>query len=78
VGLHDHGPDQITVRMDEAATRRFPLKLQEVHAELIAAGALNKGSLAWMLGIDPDALEVDEPPKPAPLDADQLAAALGL
>jgi hypothetical protein len=31
-----------------------------------------------MLEIDPDALEVDEPPQPEPLDADQLAAALGL
>ncbi|WP_319453089.1 MULTISPECIES: hypothetical protein [unclassified Mycobacterium] len=64
--------------MDEAATRRFPLKLQEVHTELIAAGTLNKGTLAWMLGIDPNALEVDEPPQPKPLDADQLAAALSL
>lgn len=77
-GLHDHGRDQITVRMDEAATRRFPLKLQEAHTDLIAAGALHKGTLAWMLGIDPGALEVDEPPQPEPLDADQLAAALGL
>jgi Zn-dependent peptidase ImmA (M78 family)/transcriptional regulator with XRE-family HTH domain len=77
-GQHDHGLDQITMRMDEAATRRFPLKLQEVHTELIAAGTLNKRTLAWMLGIDPDALEVDEPPQPEPLDADQLAAALSL
>jgi Zn-dependent peptidase ImmA (M78 family) len=77
-GQHDHGPDQITVRMDQAATRRFPLKLQEAHTDLIASGALHKGTLAWMLGIDPDALEVDEPPPPEPLDTDQLAAALGL
>ncbi len=77
-GQHDHGRDQITMRMDEAATRRFPLKLQEAHTDLIASGALHKGTLAWMLGIDPDALEVDEPPGPEPLDTDQLAAALGL
>lgn len=76
-GLQDHGRDEITVRMDEAATRRFPLKLQEAHTDLIASGALHKGTLAWMLGIDPDALEVDEPPQPEPLDTDQLAAALG-
>lgn len=77
-GQHDHGRDQITARMEEAATRRFPLKLQEAHTDLIASGALHKGTLAWMLGIDSDALEVDEPLPPEPLDADRLAAALGL
>ena len=44
--------------IDEAATRRFPLKLQEAHTDLIASGALHKGTLAWMLGIDPDAVEL--------------------
>lgn len=77
-GQHDHGPDQITERIDEAATRRFPLKLQEAHTDLIADGALHKGTLAWMLGIDPDALEVDEPPQPEPIATDELAQALGL
>lgn len=77
-GQHDHGPDQITMRMDEAASRRFPLKLQEAHTDLIAAGALHKGTLAWILGIDPAALEVDEPPAPEPIDTDHLAAALGV
>lgn len=77
-GQHDHGPDQITERIDEAATRRFPRKLQEVHTDLIAAGRLHKGTLAWMLGIDRDTLEVDEPPTPEPLSTDVLATALGL
>lgn len=77
-GQHDHGPDQITERIDEAATRRFPLKLQEAHTDLIADGRLHKGTLAWMLGIDRDALEVDEPPQPEPISTDTLASALGL
>lgn len=77
-GLHDHGPDQITERIDEAATRRFPRKLQEIHTDLIAAGRLHKGTLAWMLGIDRDALEVDEPPTPEPISTAALATALGL
>lgn len=76
-GQHDHGPDQITERIDEAATRRFPIKLQEAHTDLIADGRLHKGTLAWMLGIDRDTLEVDEPPQPEPINTDTLAAALG-
>lgn len=78
VGQHDHGPDQITERIDEAATRRFPRRLQEAHTDLIADGRLHKGTLAWMLGIDAEALEVDEPPLPEPINTDQLADALGL
>lgn len=77
-GQHSDGPDQITERMDQAATRRFPIKLQEAHTDLIADGALRKHTLAWMLGIDADALEVDEPPTPEPIDTDDLADALGL
>lgn len=77
-GQHDHGPDQITERIDVAATRRFPRKLQEIHSDLIAAGRLHKGTLAWMLGIDRDALEVDEPPTPEPVSTDTLVSALGL
>ena len=70
--------DPITQRMDAAATRRFPLSLQDAHLEKIATGALGKGTLAWMLGIDRDALEVDAPVEPEEVDTDLLANALGL
>ncbi|MBL7492278.1 ImmA/IrrE family metallo-endopeptidase [Frankia sp. AgB1.9] len=69
--------DEITARMDAAAQRRFPRALQEEHLERIAAGALGKGTLAWMLGIDPDSLEVDTPAVPE-VPIDDLARALGL
>jgi Zn-dependent peptidase ImmA (M78 family)/transcriptional regulator with XRE-family HTH domain len=76
-GQHADGIDQITQRMDEAATRRFPRRLQEEHMELIAAGAIRKYTLAWMLGIDAEALEVEEPTPATPIATDALAAALG-
>jgi Zn-dependent peptidase ImmA (M78 family) len=69
--------DVITQRMDAAAQRRFPLALQEAHLAGIADGSLGKGTLAWMLGIAPDAMEVDTPEVPE-ADADELADALGL
>lgn len=76
-GQQTHGPDQITDRIDQAAARRFPLKLQEAHTDLIATGALHKHTLAWMLGVSPDTLECDEPPQPEPISTNKLAAALG-
>lgn len=76
-GQHDHGGDQITERMDQAASRRFPLKLQQAHTNLIAQGKLHKRTLAWMLGVAPDSLECDEPPLPEPISTEQLADALG-
>ncbi len=72
----DSGKDEITLRMDVAARRRFPLAIQEAHLKGIASGVLGKGALAWMLGIDPDALEVDSPTVPE-VDVDDLAKALG-
>jgi len=63
--------------MEQAAQRRFPLHLQEAHLKRIAAGAISSATLAWMLGIDPSMLEVDSPEVPE-VDADDLAAALGL
>lgn len=74
----ENGFDPITVRMDDAASRRFPLSLQEEHLTMIADGALGKGTLAWMLGIDPTDLEIDSPPADEEISPDDLAAALGL
>jgi transcriptional regulator with XRE-family HTH domain len=69
--------DEITVRMDAASQRRFPLSLQQAHLELVASGAISTATLAWMLGIDAAALEVDSPEIPE-VDVDDLATALGL
>jgi Zn-dependent peptidase ImmA (M78 family) len=69
--------DEITARMEHASQRRFPLSLQEAHWERVASGAIGRATLAWMLGIDADALEVDSPEIPE-VNADDLAAALGL
>jgi hypothetical protein len=69
--------DEITARMDAASQRRFPLSLQEAHLELVASGAISTATLAWMLGIDAAALEVDSPEIPE-VNADDLATALGL
>jgi len=69
--------DEITGRMDAAAQRRFPLDLQEAHLELIASGAVSRETLAWMLGIPADSLDVDAPEVPE-ADIDDLTAALGL
>ncbi len=70
--------DPITERMDAAATRRFPFALQDAHLTLIAKGALPKTTLAWMLGVDADSLQVDEPVPPPPMPTAELAAALGI
>lgn len=77
-GQHPDAVRQIAARIDQAATRRFPIKLQNAHTDLIADGALHKCTLAWMLGINADALEVDVPPPPESVDPDQLAPALEL
>lgn len=69
--------DAITLRMDAAASRRFPLALQEGHLDLIARGKLDKASLAWMLAIDPEALEVELPPA-TEVPAEDLLDVLGL
>jgi IrrE N-terminal-like domain len=69
--------DEITGRMDAASQRRFPLSVQEAHLELIASGAVSRATLAWMLGIDADSLDVDAPELPE-ADIDDLATALGL
>lgn len=69
--------DPITRRMDEASVRRFPVTLQDAHVELIGSGALGKDTLAWMLGVPADELDVDAPLPPEPLSAEELVDMLG-
>lgn len=69
--------DPITKRMTEAGERSFPSWLQEAHLERIAEGAVGKGTLAWMLGVPEESLEVDEPEEASELSDDDLAALLG-
>ncbi|CAO5169452.1 HTH-type transcriptional regulator / antitoxin HigA [Frankia sp. AiPs1] len=71
------GEDEITPRMQAAARRRFPLELTEAHLAGIASGALGKETLAWMLGVNPDAVEVDMPSVPD-VSIDDLAGVLGI
>lgn len=72
------GADMITRRMDAASARRFPAHLQDAHLRLISEGKLRKDTLAWMLDVDPNELELDEPARPNPLSASDLSAALGI
>lgn len=69
--------DPITQRMTEAGERRFPSWLKTAHLEQIAAGAVGKGTLAWMLEVSADALEVDEPAPAEELDDAALDELLG-
>lgn len=70
--------DQITHRFNAAAERRIPEALLAAHLDGIAAGRLNKGTLAWLLEVTPDEVEVDEPLAPEQLSTDQLMSALGI
>jgi Zn-dependent peptidase ImmA (M78 family) len=70
--------DPITDRMNAAAMRRFPIPLMEAHLARIASGSLRKDTLAWMLAVRPEDLEVDEPADSATLSTDELADVLGL
>ncbi|HEX7349993.1 XRE family transcriptional regulator [Brachybacterium sp.] len=65
--------DPISERMDDAGRRRFPGWLREAHLERIAEGAVGKGTLAWMLGVPAESLEVDEPERGAELSDDDTA-----
>ena len=64
-------------RQREASSRRFPTGLTDEHEKAIAEGRLGKGTLAWMLGVNVDALEVAEPELRRG-SVDDLAAMLGL
>ena len=69
--------DPITERMDNAAVRRFPVALQTSHLNRIAQGDIDKGTLAWMLGVAVDSLEVEQPAAPAEMSSSELLDALG-
>ncbi|OLT18806.1 hypothetical protein BJF80_14595 [Serinicoccus sp. CUA-874] len=67
--------DEITERIQAASARHFPLWIQEAHLDRIAEGSARKGTLAWMLGVAEDALEVDAPEAPksmAPADLEKI------
>ncbi len=71
-----HG-DPITERMAAASARHFPEWLQQAHLDRIAAGTLRKDTLAWMLDVAPERLEVEEPETPDPLGRADLMDLLG-
>ncbi|MDO5092897.1 MAG: ImmA/IrrE family metallo-endopeptidase [Propionibacteriaceae bacterium] len=73
----DSPADEITLRMQAAAQRHFPLWLQEAHLDRIAEGAIPKATLAWMLGVPEDELDVETPGSPALISAAELDALLG-
>lgn len=69
--------DPITARMEAAGRRRFPAWLTASHLERIAQGAVGKATLAWMLDVDEESLEVDAPAEAAEPSLDELEALLG-
>ena len=69
--------DPITQRMTDAGERRFPAWLKESHLERIADGSVGKGTLAWMLGVPSESLEVDEPESRSEIGDAELDALLG-
>lgn len=70
--------DQITERMDAAATRRFPLVLQEAHEEKVETGQLGPAYLAWMRGVSEVWIADEYEPHNGGPSVDELAAELGL
>lgn len=74
---HEFG-DQITERMDAAATRRFPLALQEAHEEKVESGRLGPGYLAWIRGVNESWIAEEYEPHNGGPSVDELAAELGL
>jgi hypothetical protein len=70
--------DPITHRFNGAAERRIPEALVAAHLDGIAEGRLGKGTLAWLLEVDPEDIEVDEVTADEHMTADVLSAALGI
>lgn len=70
--------DPIGNRMQRAAERRIPARLMKALRDGVEAGRLNTGTLAWLLDVDPETLELDEPDRTGELSADDVASLLGL
>lgn len=70
--------DEITMRMDAASRRRFPIELQEAHEVGVEDGRLGPGYLAWMRGVEPEWIaETYAPPVEDP-EVSDLAEAFGV
>ncbi len=67
---------EIAERRREATARRFPASICDAHERGVTEGRLGAATLAWMLGVDEDAVEVSGPDTQR-LSVHQLAAALG-
>lgn len=70
-------PLAVAIRTQRAAERRFPEALIAAHMEAVAVGKVAKETLAWMLDVSPEEIDV-HPPQPTGLNLDDLAAELGL
>lgn len=70
--------DPIGDRMQRAAERRIPARLVKALRDGIEAGRLNTGTLAWLLDVDAESLEVDQPDNSTELSAPEATALLGL
>lgn len=70
-------PLAVAVRTQRAAKRRFPEALIAAHVEAVATGKVAKETLAWMLDVAPEEIDV-HPPQSTSVDLDDLAAELGL
>lgn len=70
-------PFAVAVRTQRAAERRFPEALIAAHMEAAAVGKVAKETLAWMLDVSPEEIDV-HPPQSTSVNLDELAAELGL
>lgn len=80
--LRRYGSDairgEITPRMEDASTRRFPRGLLEAHAMLVDRGQLLPATLAWMLGVEITDLVELAPPNSEDVDPGWLSEQLGV
>ncbi|WP_082479759.1 ImmA/IrrE family metallo-endopeptidase [Agreia sp. Leaf283] len=70
--------DEITMRMEAASRRRFPLDLQEAHEVGVEEGRLGPGYLAWMRGVEAEWIAETYAPDVHDPSVNDLAAAFGL